>query len=255
MNQEENGWVYCRIDVPAGEHDQLMEQKKRMMDYAKQLGFKVVGVSQDTGSGLDFKRNGLAEVEIAAAAGEMKALFIASFSRIGRDAVQAMDFIHRLNEKGVKVYSSREGEIKTSVHDAIFSHLYDAFINLYNAKAMGFPYLEGYIKFEEHSIPHFLKVTPINIAAFVAKNVIAGSDVLITTPLGKPFIVTNDGIIEDCSDQAFLKNELLPLLNSMLQGETEIPDVEVVKGNGLDSPEEADSGLKEAGGEGINFKL
>ena len=50
----------------------------------EQMGFEVVGDSQDTGSGLIFDRNGLAEVMEAAAEGKMDVLLIVNFSCLGR---------------------------------------------------------------------------------------------------------------------------------------------------------------------------
>mgnify|MGYP001391790530 FL=1 len=61
------------------------------------MGFEVVGESQDTGSGLNFDRNGLTEVMETAEKGEMDVLLVVSVSRLGRDTAKTMDFIRGLD--------------------------------------------------------------------------------------------------------------------------------------------------------------
>ena len=123
MNQSKRAWLYCRIDAPEDEHGHLKGQQKELADYAEQMGFEVVGVSQDTGSGLNFARNGLTEVIEAAAEGKMDALLIVNLSRLGRDTVKTLDFIRGLNERGIKVYSPMEGEIRLKMHDETCSQI------------------------------------------------------------------------------------------------------------------------------------
>ena len=55
MDQLKRAWLY-RIDAPEDEHGCLKGQKW----ITQNMGFVVVGASQDTGSGLNFYRNGLA---------------------------------------------------------------------------------------------------------------------------------------------------------------------------------------------------
>lgn len=111
MDQKEKAWLYCSIDAPEDEHGRLKGQKRELLNYAEQIGFEVVGTSQDTGSGLNFNRIGLTEVSEAATAGKMDVLLIANVSCLCRDTVKTMDFIHQLQEQGIKVYSPLEGEI------------------------------------------------------------------------------------------------------------------------------------------------
>lgn len=112
MDEKKRAWLYCRIDAPEDEHGRLKGQQKELEDYAEQMGFEVVGVSQDTGSGLNFARNGLAEVIEAAAEGKMDVLLIVNLSCLGRDTVKTMDFIRGLDRLGIGLYSPLEGEIK-----------------------------------------------------------------------------------------------------------------------------------------------
>lgn len=123
MDQKKRAWLYCRIDAPEDEHGRLKGQKKELTDYAEQMGFEIIGASQDTGSGLCFDRDGLSEVAEAAAAGKMDVLLIINVSRLGRDALKTMDFIHQLGKQGVKVYSPLEGEISAGIHEHNFYNM------------------------------------------------------------------------------------------------------------------------------------
>ena len=51
MNKK-SAWNYCRIDAPEDIHGALKGQYERLETYAEQMGFSVVGSSQDLGSGL-----------------------------------------------------------------------------------------------------------------------------------------------------------------------------------------------------------
>ncbi|MPN39512.1 hypothetical protein SDC9_187040 [bioreactor metagenome] len=73
--------------------------------------FTVVGSSHDLGNGLTLNRPGLTELMEAAMIGKMDALIIDSINRIGRDTKQVLEFLHKLDGYGVKVYSPLEGEI------------------------------------------------------------------------------------------------------------------------------------------------
>ena len=121
MDQLKRAWLYCRIDAPEDEHGRLKGQKKELTDYAEQMGFEIVGASQDTASGLCFDRNGLSEVTEAAAAGKMDVLLIINVSRLGRDTFKTLDFIRQLDEQGIRVYSPMEGEIKTVLQNELMS--------------------------------------------------------------------------------------------------------------------------------------
>lgn len=67
-----------RIDAPEDTHDALKRQYERLETYAAQMGFTVVGSSQDLGSGLQ-------AVLEAAKAVSFQVLLVDSASHIGRD--------------------------------------------------------------------------------------------------------------------------------------------------------------------------
>lgn len=123
MDTKQKAWLYCRIDAPEDIHGALKEQKEKLDGYARQMGFEVVGASEDLGSGLDFNRSGLKKVLTAARAGTLDALIVHSVSRIGRDMTKTVDLIRQLNGCGVKVYSPLEGEISMEQQHSIFSQL------------------------------------------------------------------------------------------------------------------------------------
>ena len=123
MDTKQKAWLYCRIDAPEDMQGALKDQKEKLDGYARQMGFEVVGASEDLGSGLDFNRAGLKEAMATAQAGELNALIVHSASRIGRDTAKTIDFIRQLNDCGVKVYSPLEGEISMERQDAFFSQL------------------------------------------------------------------------------------------------------------------------------------
>lgn len=112
MEQKTKAWLYCRIDAPEDTHGMLKNQKKELYDYAEQMGFTVIGCSEDLGTGLDRERPGLAKVEKAAEQGEMEVLLVKKMSRLGRDTTQMLEFLRGMEQLGIKLYSPLEGEIR-----------------------------------------------------------------------------------------------------------------------------------------------
>ncbi len=110
--EQKKAWVYCRIDAPEDAHGALKGQKKELMDYAEQMGFEVVGCSEDLGNGMEFDRAGLAEVTKAAGEGKMDVLLVKKLDRLGRDTAKTLEFIRGLEQLGIGLYSPLEGEIQ-----------------------------------------------------------------------------------------------------------------------------------------------
>lgn len=125
MEEKKRAWTYCRIDAPEDQHGCLKGQRKELMDYAEQMGFEVVGESQDTGSGLNFDRNGLTEVMAAAVEGKMDVLLIVNISRLGRDSEKTRDFIHGLEQLDIELYSPLEGEIRFTQWEYLYPGIAD----------------------------------------------------------------------------------------------------------------------------------
>lgn len=112
QESRQRAWIYCRIDAPEDTHGALKGQKKELMDYAEQMGFVVIGESEDIGSGLEFDRAGLAEVMKAAGDGKMDILLIKKLDRLGRDTAKLLEFLRGLDQLGVELYSPLEGQIQ-----------------------------------------------------------------------------------------------------------------------------------------------
>lgn len=111
---KKSAWIYCRIDAPEDTHGALKGQYERLETYAAQIGFAVVGSSQDLGSGLNFDRPGLQAVLEAAKAKSFQILLVDSVSRIGRDMAKTVNFIQTISDCGINIYSPMEGEISLS---------------------------------------------------------------------------------------------------------------------------------------------
>ena len=111
---KKSAWIYCRIDAPEDTHGALKGQYERPETYAAQMGFAVVGSSQDLGSGLSFDRPGLQAALEAAKAGSFQVLLVDSVSRIRRDMAKTMNFIQTISDCNINIYSPMEGEIKLS---------------------------------------------------------------------------------------------------------------------------------------------
>lgn len=109
--KQKNAWIYCRIDAPEDTHGVLKGQYEQLERYAGQMGFTVVGSSQDLGSGTSLDRPGLLAVREAMKAKTAEILLAASISRIGRDAIGVTEFIRTLSSGGVRVYTPMEGEL------------------------------------------------------------------------------------------------------------------------------------------------
>ncbi|MEA5024551.1 hypothetical protein SDC9_20772 [bioreactor metagenome] len=105
-------WIYCRIDAPEDTHGALKGQKKELIDYAEQMGFVVVGESEDIESGLEFGRLGLAEVMKVAGDGRMDVLLVKKLDRLGRDTVKLLELLRGLDQLGIELYSPLEGQIQ-----------------------------------------------------------------------------------------------------------------------------------------------
>ncbi len=114
LSQEsrKRAWIYCRIDAPEDSHGAMKGQKKELMDYAEQMGFVVIGESEDIGSGLDFNRVGLEEVMKAAGDGKTDVLLVKKLDRLGRDIAKLLELLRGLDQMGVELYSPLEGQIR-----------------------------------------------------------------------------------------------------------------------------------------------
>lgn len=112
QQEQQNAWVYCRVDSPEDSHGSLKNQKKELYDYAEQMGLEVAGCSEDVGSGSFCSYAGLSQAMQAAAEGKMDILLIKRLDRLGRDAAKTLELIRGLDQLGIRIYSPLEGEIR-----------------------------------------------------------------------------------------------------------------------------------------------
>ena len=76
-------YFYCRVA-----HDDsfsLERQAEELRRYAEQVGYTIVGVAVEHGSGMTLDRPALQEVMEAVLAGKVDVVLISSLDRIGRD--------------------------------------------------------------------------------------------------------------------------------------------------------------------------
>lgn len=109
MKSNKRAWIYCRIDAPEDTHGALKGQRKQLMDYAEQMGFTVVGSSDDLASAKSLERPGLKRMMESAQAGMFDALLVHNVSRIGRDTYRTIEYLERLGQMGIQTYSPQEG--------------------------------------------------------------------------------------------------------------------------------------------------
>lgn len=119
MENKNRAWIYCRIDAPEDTHGTLKNQRKQLMNYTDQIGFKAVGSSEDTASGLESDRSGLKRFLDAAEKGEVDILIVHDLSRIGRNTCEAVEFLNRLEQMGVSVYSPLEGRLEFTMQNIL----------------------------------------------------------------------------------------------------------------------------------------
>lgn len=119
MENKNRAWIYCRIDAPEDTHGAMKGQCKQLMDYADQMGFIIVGCSEDMVSGSEFDGSGLKRFLDAARKGEVDILIVHDLSRIGRNTCEAVGFLNRLVQMGVLVYSPLEGRLEFTMQDIL----------------------------------------------------------------------------------------------------------------------------------------
>lgn len=119
MENRNRAWIYCRIDAPEDTHGALKNQRRQLMDYANQMGFEIVGCSEDTASGLEFGRPGLNRFIETAKQGDVDFLIIRDLSRVGRSTCEAMEYLNQLEQMGVSVYSPLEGRLEFTMQNII----------------------------------------------------------------------------------------------------------------------------------------
>lgn len=110
MNQEKRAWVYCRIDAPEDTHGALKGQRQQLMDYAEQMGFAVIGASEDTGSSRP-RWPGLSLAVQATKEHRIHALLLKELPRFGEAANEVLLLLQKIEQSGAVIYSPLQGKI------------------------------------------------------------------------------------------------------------------------------------------------
>lgn len=110
MNQGKRAWVYCRIDAPEDAHGALKGQRQQLMDYAEQMGFAVVGVSEDTGSSRP-RWLGLSLAVQVAKEHSIHALLLKELPCFGEAANEVLHLLLMIEQSGAALYSPLQGKI------------------------------------------------------------------------------------------------------------------------------------------------
>lgn len=109
---QRNAWIYCRIDAPEDSHGALKSQYEQLERYAEQMGFTVVGSSQDMGTELHMKSTGITALMEAASIGAFSVLLITSLAALGRESGERQVILYALAWYGIALYSPLEGRVE-----------------------------------------------------------------------------------------------------------------------------------------------
>lgn len=111
MGNRNKAWVYCSIDAPEDTHGALKGQRQQLMDYAAQMGFEVVGSSNDLGCLPLFMRGGFLRFVDAAKTGRANILLIASQNCLTHSNMQLAQLQALAENYGLRVYSPLAGAL------------------------------------------------------------------------------------------------------------------------------------------------
>lgn len=89
----------------------LYAQSERLREEARRRGYTNIYEVVDAGeSGTNFEREGLSKILRLASEGKIDAVFVTSLDRIGRDLIESLNYVRRLDELGVKIVVMSGGE-------------------------------------------------------------------------------------------------------------------------------------------------
>ena len=106
-----NAWIYCSIDAPEDAHGALKGQYEQLERYAEQMGFTVVGSSQDMGTATTMQNPGIAAALEGARIGAFTVLLVTSLARLGHQKGDRTVILYALAWYGITLYSPQEGRV------------------------------------------------------------------------------------------------------------------------------------------------
>ncbi len=146
-------WLYYRLSRDEDEElNSLTNQKKILVDYAEEKGFKIIGESfDDNVSGMHFDREGIEKIYDVVDEGKVDAIVVKDLSRLGRHRTQTALFIDYLKAKNVRVLSVTEN-IDTFNEDDDLIIGFKGIINDFYAKDMSRKIRAGYRQKQKEGI-------------------------------------------------------------------------------------------------------
>ncbi len=101
-------WIYCRLDKPCTHTQEMERQKSSLLDYAKEKGYEITGLTEEYGPGIDCGREGLNEVLKHAENGEFDVLLVIDKDRVSRSLSEIYKYCMALKNCGVTVLCMRD---------------------------------------------------------------------------------------------------------------------------------------------------
>lgn len=93
-------WIYCRV---AHEDKKALDlQESSLIEYARQQGWAIAGVTAESGSGLDYNRKGLKKVIEVIKSKQVNIILIKDITRIGRGMAGNIAFLDEMEKHEVK---------------------------------------------------------------------------------------------------------------------------------------------------------
>lgn len=118
-------WVYSRVGNKSSIYE-LEKQKDELIAFGKAKGYKIIGASQDIGSGLDYDRKGLKKMIEATYSGDVGIVLVKGLSRIGRDLLKTYEVLELLKPNIDAIISPTEGVMRISTMLTSFNALMGA---------------------------------------------------------------------------------------------------------------------------------
>lgn len=105
-------WIYCRVANNAGVFTNPCEpQRMKLMQYAVERGWRVVGVSSEITKGIGLDRPGLKAVEDAVRLGMADRVLITQVDRVSRNGNEMWEWRGRLKTWGGDLLTTEETEL------------------------------------------------------------------------------------------------------------------------------------------------
>lgn len=119
-----NAIIYARVSTRKEEQETSLErQRENLVNWAKDLGMKVIDVIEERHSGFDLNRPGLGRLLQGVRKHRIKYIFIQDDTRLGRGEAK-LAVIHQLCKLGCKIYSfQQKKELELEAGESTVLHI------------------------------------------------------------------------------------------------------------------------------------